>query len=107
MTTKLNMDDWTQRHINAAGAQGWCLCEVGIPRTGHYLELQYINNAATVGSEWGIPIPQLAHDLDAVETMQASWLAGEDHAQLAYQLLKLHSPSEFEYWKMHTWQRAA
>jgi hypothetical protein len=106
MTQKLNMDDWEHRHIHAAGAQGWCLSEVGVPRSGHCLELQYINDAVSVSEEWGIFIPQLGHDLDAVEIMHASWLAGEDHAQLAYQLLKIHSPREFEYWRMHMWQPA-
>lgn len=103
MTQSVDMDDWTPRHIHAAGAQGWCLSEVGAPKTGHYLELQFIQDAAQVSMDWGMPVRQLEHDLDAVEVMHTSWQAGEEHAQLAYQLLKLHSPSEFEYWRMHMW----
>jgi hypothetical protein len=74
-----------------------------VPKTGHYLEVQHIQDAQSVSADWGVPVRQLDHDLAAVEIMRASWQAGEEHAMLAYQLLKLHSPSEFDYWRMHTW----
>ena len=104
MAQSLDMDDWHPHHIHAAGAQGWCLSEVGVPKTGHYLEVQHIQDAAQVSEEWGVPVRQLEHDLAAVEIMRTAWCSGEEHAILAYQLLKLHSPSEFDYWNMTSWR---
>lgn len=103
MSDQIDMDDWQMAHANAAAAQGWCLSEVGIKRTPHYVEIQRIDDADTTSVHWGMPIPQLESDQHAVQVMHDAWLRGEEHALLAYQILKRDSPSEFHFWHMHTW----
>ena len=105
MTRALNMDDWHQHHVLAAGAQGWCLSEVALPNTAHYLEIQRLDDAEGVGRDWGITVPQLDDDAAAVAALRAAWLAWQEHALLAYHILKHHSPSEFLYWGMGEWRR--
>lgn len=102
---QVDMDDWLMQHANAAAAQGWCLSEVGLKRTPHYVEIQRIDDAETTSMNWGIQIPQLEDDAQAVNIMQAAWQRGEHHAVLAYDILKNESPSEFEFWGMVNWHR--
>lgn len=105
MSDKLDMDDWLLHHVQAAAAQGWCLSEVGISSSPHCVEIQRIDDAELSGHVLHVQVPQLQSDDDAVQALKAAWLRGEDHAGLAYQLLKTHSPSEFEFWQMMTWHR--
>lgn len=105
MTQKVSIEDWHRHHMLAAGAQGWCLSEVGLANTPNYLELQRFDDAESVGQDWGISIPQLDGDDQAAKAFEAAWRRGEDHALLAYQILKFNSPSEFEYWGMDNWHR--
>ena len=105
MSSKLNMDDWSMSHATAAAAQGWCMSEVGLPTTAHYVEIQRIDDADITSTSWGIQIPQLEDDAQAVQALQAAWQRAEPHAELAYQILKMHSPSEFEFWHMANWSR--
>jgi hypothetical protein len=105
MTQALNIDDWYKHHILAAGAQGWCLSEVALPNTAHYLEIQRLDDAEGVSRDWGVTVPQLADDAAAVDAMREAWASYQEHALLAYHLLKHHSPSEFLYWGMGEWRR--
>lgn len=101
--SQINMDDWLMQHANAAAAQGWCLSEVALSTTPHCVEIQRIDDAASTGVNWGMEIPQLVDDDQAVQNMHDAWLRGEPHAELAYQILRSCSPSEFQFWGMQTW----
>ena len=103
MNSHVNMDDWHTQHVNAAAQEGWCLSEVALSTTPHCVEIQRIDDAEITGVNWGMPIPQLTDDEQAVHVMQAAWKRGEPHAELAYQILKSCSPSEFEFWGMSAW----
>ena len=101
----MNMDDWSMQHANAAAQQGWCLSEVSVMTTPHCVEIQRIDDAETTSVNWNITIPQLVDDDQAVHVMHAAWQRGELHAELAYQILKSCSPSEFHFWGMQNWRR--
>ena len=103
MAIKVNMDDWHNSHVLLAAAQGWCISEVGIEGSAHYLEIQRLDDALAVGLDWGVTIPQLDGDEAAVSALRAAWRRGEDHALLAYQIIKQNSPSEYHYWEMQHW----
>jgi hypothetical protein len=105
MSNRVDITDWHAHHVLTAGARGWCLSEVGLSGTPHFLEVQRLDDAAGVSVDWGIQVPQLSGDDHAVQVFKQAWLNGEDHATLAYQILKHASPSEFEYWHMNTWRR--
>jgi hypothetical protein len=105
MSVQDNTHDWCVQHANAAATQGWCLSEVDANNTTHSMEIQRIDDAETTGVHWGIQIPQLDDDDQAVQAMQAAWKRGEPHAELAYEILKKFSPSEFEFWGMIDWCR--
>ena len=92
-------------HVQAAAAQGWCLSEVAPMNTPHQIEIQFIQDAPEVGNMWDVQVPQLQDDAQAVHMMHEAWLSRELHAQVAYEILKHESPSEFAFWRMHEWQR--
>jgi hypothetical protein len=106
MNSHVDMDDWHTPHANAAAAQGWCLSEVGLKNTAHCVEIQRIDDAKTTSMSWGMQIPQLDSDDHAVNVMHEAWLRGEPHAVLAYQILKMCSPSEFDFWRMNSWHKS-
>jgi hypothetical protein len=101
----MNMLDWHMCHVQAAAAQGWCLSEVAPMHTPHQIEIQFIQDAPEVGIMWDVQVPQLEDDSQAVQALQDAWMLGELHAQVAFDILKHESPSEFAFWSMHTWSR--
>lgn len=103
MTLDMTMDDWQERHADQAAAQGWCLSEVGLSGTAHCVEIQRIDDAECTSISWGIQIPQLLNDEQAVQAMHTAWMKNEEYALQAYQILKTHSPSEFHLWDMAAW----
>jgi hypothetical protein len=105
MKQNLDMDDWCMQHANSAAQEGWCLSEVGLSTTPHSVEIQRIDDADTTSVNWGIQIPQLVDDDQAVQVLHAAWQQGEPHAELAYQILRSCSPSEFQFWGMNAWTK--
>lgn len=103
MSVPLDMADWEMIHANAAAQEGWCLSEVDLDTTPHCVEIQRIDDAEMTSVNWGMPIPQLEDDDQAVQAMHAAWKRGESHAELAYEILKSCSPHEFEFWGMNAW----
>lgn len=97
----LDLDDWNQRHQRLAATQGWQLIDNG----------QMGNNAVEIRClDQQIDLIRLADrsdqirsDEDAVAMMKAAYLRGEDHAILAYNILKYQSPVEFAMWGMGSW----
>lgn len=99
------MQGWTKEHTLAAARQGWCLSEVRC--NGHApWELQRWDDAESVSRDYGIPVPQLDGDENAVRVLKAAWDRNEPHAVLAHELLRVESPEEFELWGMEFWQKS-
>ena len=105
MNNRVDIGDWQRSHMRAAAAQGWLLSETGIKGSAHSLEVQRIDDAYSFSQDLQVHVPQLDNDQQAVARLKQAWLMAEDHAMLAYQILKYNSPSEFEYWEMNHWHR--
>jgi hypothetical protein len=105
MRNKKNLDinDWRPCHAVKAASQGWCLIDTD-QRGSSPIELQKIDDAAGKSIEYGVPVLSLVADDDAVDAFRVAYENREDHAVLAYQILKWGSPGEFEYWDMLSWQ---
>jgi hypothetical protein len=91
------MDDWTTTHEKAALKQGWQLTdsdsfsgrvEIRCVSDGHFLE----DRTETEN-----------HDYAAVSSMKAAYMNDDDHAMLAYMILKYNNHMEFQHWAMETW----
>ena len=91
--------DWSTWHALAAAVQGWRLSETGF---NHHstIEVRCL--------EPGEPYAELGIELDgderAVDALRDAFSNGQDHAMLAYNLIKSHSPSEFHHWDMASWR---
>jgi len=99
----MSMEQWTREHNLAAVRQGWCLSEVLCGDHAPW-EIQRLDDAHSASGDYGVPVPQLDGDDDAVAAMRAAYERGEPHAVLAYQLIRDHSQQEFQHWKMGDWQ---
>ena len=104
MNINATMNDWQPGHVRLAAEQGWCLSEVAVEGSAHYLEIQRLDDAETVSKHWGVQVPQLDGDEAAVAALKQACMRGEPHAVLAYQIVKHNSPSEFYFWQMQNWQ---
>lgn len=83
------MDDWTPWHQRAAVAEGWRLREVDQALPSSAIEIQ---SASCTDPDEG-----------AVDTFRRSWITSQDHAVLAFQILRYQSPAEFQLWGLNEW----
>lgn len=100
----MSMECWTREHTLAAARQGWCISEVRSDDHAPW-EIQRLDDAESASEDYGVQVPQLASDDEAVQVLRGAWRRGEPHAVLAYQLLRENSPQEFTYWRMEDWQK--
>lgn len=98
----LDMEDWTPRYQRLAAAQGWQLTENGQLGNGS-IEIRCL--------ETPIDLVRLADrsqhiqtDDDAVSSMKTAFLNNEDHAIIAWTIIKYNSPLEFSMWAMNSWK---
>jgi hypothetical protein len=101
----MTMERWTREHTLAAVRQGWCISEVLCGDNHAPWEVQRLDDAESASEDYGVKVPQLASDDEAVQVLREAWQRGEPHAVLAYQLLRENSPQEFAYWRMEVWQK--
>jgi hypothetical protein len=67
------------------------------------LEIHHIENQSNGIPTEGNNGPLHYHDEDAVRSFRRAFNMGEDHALLAFRLIKTHSPKEYEHWRMMEW----
>lgn len=99
----LGFNSWLPYHAVKAARQGWCLVDTD-QRGSSPIELQKIDDVAGKSIEYNVQVVSLVGDDDAVDACRLAYENGEDHAILAYRILKRESPGEFEYWGMSSWQ---
>lgn len=98
----VTMESWRREHTLVAASQGWCISEVRSDDHAPW-EIQRLDDAESASEDYGVQVPQLASDDEAVQVLREAWQRGEPHAVLAYQLLRENSPQEFAYWQMEAW----
>jgi len=94
--------EWFNGNERAAMQQGWMVVETMSDNHAPY-EIQRVDDAAGVGWEYGITIPQLASDREAVMAMRAAYGRGEYHAYLAREIIRRYSLQEFVDQHMARW----
>lgn len=87
----VSIDDWTPYHQNIASKQGWKL--VDTDSYGSRVEVHCTNVVPTLD----------LNDYTAVANLKEAYLNNEDHAILAFNILKYHSVVEFQHWAMDSW----
>ena len=97
----VDYDDWQIVHRNAAACQGWCISEVD--DAIDQWQVQRLDDADITGNAWGVDIPRLESDADAAAAMKAAFLRGEDHAILAWKIIRNVCHQEFTHWDMQSW----
>lgn len=90
---KVDIHDWQEPHRERARSQGWSIVEMGVPGSPYYLEIRAVENG---------PMGTMT-DEDAARALRRALKDREDHAILAYAIIRNSSPSEFSYWGMSTW----
>ncbi len=103
---KITIDDWLPHHQALAAEEGWCIGETGIKNTPNHLEIQRIDDVEQVSMVMGVNAIGLPGDDQAVEALRQSWLLKNDHALLAYRIIRYNSPAEFCFWGMSSWTRS-
>ena len=98
----MSMESWRREHTLAAARQGWCISQCMSNQHAPW-EVQRLDDAESASEDYGVQVPQLASDDEAVQVLREAWQRGEPHAVLAYQLLRENSPQEFAYWRMEEW----
>jgi hypothetical protein len=98
----LDMDDFHVSYVMKALQQGWCLSELDVAGNGR-IQVQKVDDPERTSLEYGVPVPELWDDADAVNQLKAAYVRGEDHALAAYRILQLNSPMEFQHWQMMSW----
>jgi len=93
-------DDWISIYRNAAARQGWCISETD--DTVDQLQIQRLTDAGNTGAAWNVEIPQLESDDDAVLAMKAAFFRSEDHAILAWNIIRNTCHQEFSHWDMQS-----
>lgn len=101
----MSMERWTREHTLAAARQGWCISEVRSADHAPW-EIQRLDDAHSASEDYGVTVPQLVSDDEAVQVLRAAYGRGEPHAVLAYELLRENSLQEFAYWRMENWQKS-
>ena len=99
-----DIHDWNGTYRLQAAIQGWCISEVGEYNGHSPFEIQRIDDAEGVSLDWGVTIPQLSGDDEAVAAMRRAYEAGEDHAILAHHIIRNTSVGEFRHWNMDQWR---
>lgn len=94
-------DDWRSWYALKAAMQGWMLYETGFSFHSA-LEVRCLDRESW--TELGMQLPS---DDKAVDAFREAFINGHDHAVLAYNIIKQHSPSEYHYWKMADWRCSA
>ena len=94
--------EWRSGNERAAMQQGWWIVETMSDDHAPY-EIQRVDDAEGVGFEYGIDIPQLDGDREAVMAMRAAYGRGEYHAYLAREIIRRYSTQEFTDQHMARW----
>jgi hypothetical protein len=81
-----SLDDWTDWHHAQSQLEGWTLVPSEGASLTHSVEIQDPNGE----DDWA-----------AAQKFRASFDHHTDHATLAYQILKSHSPQELLSWGLH------
>lgn len=98
----MDLDEFNQKYFKTALAQGWMLCEVDFHGKTE-VEVQRVDDALAVGMIHNVQVPSLLDDYQAVCELRAAFMRGEDHALMAYALVKSLSAQEFTHWDMQSW----
>jgi len=95
----IELDDWHENHANAAACQGWQIFDTGFLGQAP-LEIRYLEMDPATDVE-----DKTVHcrDEEAVRSFREAFKLGEDHALVAFKLIRLHSPKEYEHWRMMDW----
>lgn len=97
----LDLDDWTLHHQRIAAAQGWQLTNNG-QLGNHSIEIRCLGNQIDL-IRIADRSENILSDEDAVAAMKSAYMRKEDHAVLAYNILKYQSHLEFKVWGMGSW----
>lgn len=98
----IEFDDWNEHYAREASLQGWQLIETGFPGNSP-LEIKGLEHATIHPVEPDRGIPLYEHDEDAVRAFRSAFESKEDYALLAFRLIRLHSPKEYDHWRMFEW----
>ena len=97
----LNYDDWTYTHQRLASLQGWQLVDTDSLGAAS-VEIRCIDSHAK-SNAWAERSNHAMNDEVAVKAMKEAFLRDEDHAVLAYHIIKNTSVPEFNMWGMASW----
>ena len=92
-------DDWNDHHAREAARQGWQLVETGFLGNAP-LEIKCVDVDTFVDSN---TCPIYTHDEYAVRAFRSAFESMEDHALLAFRLIRIYSPKEYDHWRMAEW----
>lgn len=84
------LDDWTQPYIDLAAKQGWQVLVADFYWGNETIEIKSTTEL---------------DDSAAITAFKAAYLRKEDHAMLAFRLIKEYNLAEYRHWEMETWKR--
>lgn len=99
---KLTIDDWNDHNRRAAARQGWQLLETEFHSST--VVICGIDDESDPDVRTEFNSGSSTNDEQAMLAMKESFLRNEDHAILAYNIIKNQSATEFFHWAMESWK---